>query len=87
MKNEKDVNYTIHGFSIVMQIWAYEAMPEVGERFGAEDVDTSASDSHHTLEGNGEDGAEPDDSGESGGDHSSETSGSDSENEVDASGQ
>ncbi|CAA2989123.1 Hypothetical predicted protein [Olea europaea subsp. europaea] len=33
-KNEKDVSYTIHGFSIVMQIWAYEAMPELGERFG-----------------------------------------------------
>ncbi|CAA2964369.1 Hypothetical predicted protein [Olea europaea subsp. europaea] len=33
-KNEKEVSYTIHGFSIVMQIWAYEAMPELGERFG-----------------------------------------------------
>ncbi|CAA2971827.1 Hypothetical predicted protein [Olea europaea subsp. europaea] len=189
MKNEKDVSYTIHGFPIVMQIWAYEVMPKLGERFGervversprllcwnstkqpqqrtydaffkdvqlhvhatlrpteaerdlpyianlvsfsdrpvqflddlarrvvspqfheaapasggddgsdagdehdnksgagAEDVDTSASDGHHTLEGNGEDGAEPDNSGESGGDHSSETSGSDRENEVDASG-
>ncbi|CAA3024919.1 Hypothetical predicted protein [Olea europaea subsp. europaea] len=33
-KNEKDVSYIIHGFSIVMQIWAYEDMPELGERFG-----------------------------------------------------
>ncbi|CAA3031625.1 Hypothetical predicted protein [Olea europaea subsp. europaea] len=32
-KNEKDVSYTIHGFSIVMQIWAYEIMPKLGERF------------------------------------------------------
>ncbi|CAA2934442.1 Hypothetical predicted protein [Olea europaea subsp. europaea] len=46
---------------------------------GVEDVDTSASDGHHTPEGNEEDGAEPDDSGESGGDHSNE-------NEMDASG-
>ncbi|CAA2957854.1 Hypothetical predicted protein [Olea europaea subsp. europaea] len=152
MKNEKDVSYTIHRFPIVMQIWAYEVMLELGERFGervgersprllcwtsnkqpqqrtydaffrdvrvmkvvspqfheaapasggddgsdaddghddesgagAEDVDTSASDGHHTPEGNGEDGAEHDDSGESGGDHSSKSGGSDSENEVDAS--
>ncbi|CAA2964272.1 Hypothetical predicted protein [Olea europaea subsp. europaea] len=34
MKNEKDVSYTIHEFSIVMQIWAYEDMPELDERFG-----------------------------------------------------
>ncbi|CAA2968097.1 Hypothetical predicted protein [Olea europaea subsp. europaea] len=37
MKNEKDVSYTIHGFSIAMQsgqIWAFEAVPELGERFG-----------------------------------------------------
>ncbi|CAA3018307.1 Hypothetical predicted protein [Olea europaea subsp. europaea] len=34
MKNEKDVSYTIHEFLIVMQIWAYEAMPELDERFG-----------------------------------------------------
>ncbi|CAA2955916.1 Hypothetical predicted protein [Olea europaea subsp. europaea] len=34
MKNEKDVSYTIHGFSIVMQIWVYEAMPKLGDRFG-----------------------------------------------------
>ncbi|CAA2956472.1 Hypothetical predicted protein [Olea europaea subsp. europaea] len=30
----KNVNYTIHGLSIVMQIWAYEAMPELGKHFG-----------------------------------------------------
>ncbi|XP_022883511.1 uncharacterized protein LOC111400329 [Olea europaea var. sylvestris] len=169
MKNEKDVSYTIHGFLIVMQIWAYEAMPELGKRFGgrvgersprllcwtstkqpqqctydvffrdvqcgavpdrpvqflddlarrvvgpqfheaapasgrddgsdagdghddesgagAEDVDTSVSDGHHTPEGNGKNGSKSDDSGESGCDPSSETSGSDNENEVDASGQ
>ncbi|CAA3010578.1 Hypothetical predicted protein [Olea europaea subsp. europaea] len=65
---------------------------DVGDRHddefgaGAEDVDTSASDGHHTPEGNGEDRAKPDDSEESDRDPSSETDGSDSENEVDASG-
>ncbi|CAA3001815.1 Hypothetical predicted protein [Olea europaea subsp. europaea] len=53
---------------------------------GVEDVDTSASDGHHTPEGNGDDGSKPDDSGESVRDPSNETGGSDSENEVDASG-
>ncbi|CAA2962341.1 Hypothetical predicted protein, partial [Olea europaea subsp. europaea] len=33
MKNEKDVNYTIYEFSIAMQIWAYEAVPELDKRF------------------------------------------------------
>ncbi|CAA2966307.1 Hypothetical predicted protein [Olea europaea subsp. europaea] len=33
-KNEKNISYTIHEFSIAMQIWAYEAMPELDERFG-----------------------------------------------------
>ncbi|CAA2945550.1 Hypothetical predicted protein [Olea europaea subsp. europaea] len=69
MKNEKDISYTIHEFSIVMQ-----------------DVDTSASNGHHTPEGNGEDGSKPDGSGESDRDPFSETGSSDSENEVDASG-
>ncbi|CAA2961526.1 Hypothetical predicted protein [Olea europaea subsp. europaea] len=32
-KNEKDVSYTIHEFSIIMQIWAYEAMPELDKCF------------------------------------------------------
>ncbi|CAA2986808.1 Hypothetical predicted protein [Olea europaea subsp. europaea] len=142
MKNEKDVSYTIHEFSIVMQLHVHATLhpteaehdlpyiaslvpfPDcpvqflddlarrvVGPQFheaapasrgdvgsdaggrhddksgaGAEDIDTSASDGHHTPEGNEEDGAEPNDSGESGGDHSSWSSGSDSENEVDASG-
>ncbi|CAA3019852.1 Hypothetical predicted protein [Olea europaea subsp. europaea] len=53
---------------------------------GVEDVDTSASDSYHTSEGNGEDVSKLDDSGESGCDPSSEIGGSDSENKVDASG-
>ncbi|CAA2981926.1 Hypothetical predicted protein [Olea europaea subsp. europaea] len=26
--------YTIHDFPIAMQVWAYEAVPEIGERFG-----------------------------------------------------
>ncbi|CAA3024703.1 Hypothetical predicted protein [Olea europaea subsp. europaea] len=34
MKNEKDVSYTIHGFPIAMQIWAYEAVLELDELFG-----------------------------------------------------
>ncbi|CAA2967677.1 Hypothetical predicted protein [Olea europaea subsp. europaea] len=33
MKNEKDVRNTIHEFSIAMQIWAFEAVPELDERF------------------------------------------------------
>ncbi|CAA2974903.1 Hypothetical predicted protein [Olea europaea subsp. europaea] len=53
---------------------------------GVEDVDTSTSDGHQTLEGNGDDGSKPDDSGKSDRDPSNETGGSDSEDEVDASG-
>ncbi|CAA3003936.1 Hypothetical predicted protein [Olea europaea subsp. europaea] len=33
-RQEKEVTYTIHGFPIAMQVWAYEAVPEIGERFG-----------------------------------------------------
>ncbi|CAA2960263.1 Hypothetical predicted protein [Olea europaea subsp. europaea] len=33
-RQEKEVTYTIHGFSISMQVWAYEAVLEIGERFG-----------------------------------------------------
>ncbi|CAA2980797.1 Hypothetical predicted protein [Olea europaea subsp. europaea] len=33
MKNKKDVSYTIHGFSIAMQIWVYEAVLELDECF------------------------------------------------------
>ncbi|CAA2963256.1 Hypothetical predicted protein [Olea europaea subsp. europaea] len=33
MKNEKDVSYTIHEFSMAMQIWAYEIVPELSKRF------------------------------------------------------
>ncbi|CAA2973241.1 Hypothetical predicted protein [Olea europaea subsp. europaea] len=32
-RKEKEITYTVHGFSIAMQVWAYEALPEVGERF------------------------------------------------------
>ncbi|CAA2955290.1 Hypothetical predicted protein [Olea europaea subsp. europaea] len=53
---------------------------------GAEDVDKSTRDGHHTPEGNGDDGSKPNDSRESGRDPSSEIGGSDSEKEVDASG-
>ncbi|CAA3002938.1 Hypothetical predicted protein [Olea europaea subsp. europaea] len=34
MKNEKDVSYTIHEFPIAMQIWPYEVVLELSERFG-----------------------------------------------------
>ncbi|CAA2956146.1 Hypothetical predicted protein, partial [Olea europaea subsp. europaea] len=30
---EKEITYTVHDFPIAMQVWAYEALPEVGERF------------------------------------------------------
>ncbi|CAA2975958.1 Hypothetical predicted protein [Olea europaea subsp. europaea] len=142
MKNKKDVSYTIHEFSIVMQLHVHATLrpteaerdlpyianlvsfPDrpvqflddltrrvVGPQFheaapasggddgsdagdehddesgaGVEDIDTSASDSYHTSEGNGEDGSKPDDSGKSGRDPSNETDDSDSEKEVDASG-
>ncbi|CAA2986022.1 Hypothetical predicted protein [Olea europaea subsp. europaea] len=33
MKNQKDVSYTIHRFSIAIQIWAYETVLEFGKRF------------------------------------------------------
>ncbi|CAA2955676.1 Hypothetical predicted protein [Olea europaea subsp. europaea] len=33
-RQEKEVTYTIHGFPFAMQVWAYEAVPEIGERFG-----------------------------------------------------
>ncbi|CAA2964987.1 EID1-like F-box protein 3 [Olea europaea subsp. europaea] len=32
-KKEKTITYTVHGFPISMQIWAFEAMPKNGERF------------------------------------------------------
>ncbi|CAA2999493.1 Hypothetical predicted protein [Olea europaea subsp. europaea] len=33
-RQEKEVTYTIHGFPIAMQVWAYQAVLEIGERFG-----------------------------------------------------
>ncbi|XP_022880715.1 uncharacterized protein LOC111397983 [Olea europaea var. sylvestris] len=33
-RQEKEVTYTIHGFPIAMQVWAYEVVPEIGECFG-----------------------------------------------------
>ncbi|CAA2965900.1 Hypothetical predicted protein [Olea europaea subsp. europaea] len=33
-RQEKEVTYTIHGFPIAMQVWAYEAVPEIGKCFG-----------------------------------------------------
>ncbi|CAA2967472.1 Hypothetical predicted protein [Olea europaea subsp. europaea] len=33
-RQEKEITYTIHDFLIVMQVWAYEAVPEIGKRFG-----------------------------------------------------
>ncbi|CAA3019849.1 Hypothetical predicted protein [Olea europaea subsp. europaea] len=32
-KKEKAVTYTVHDFPIVMQIWAFEVMPEIWDRF------------------------------------------------------
>ncbi|CAA2986134.1 Hypothetical predicted protein [Olea europaea subsp. europaea] len=32
-RKEKKITYTVHGFPIAMQVWAYEALPEVGEHF------------------------------------------------------
>ncbi|CAA2986766.1 Hypothetical predicted protein, partial [Olea europaea subsp. europaea] len=32
-KKEKAVTYTVHGFPIAMQIWAFEVIPEIGDRF------------------------------------------------------
>ncbi|CAA2977760.1 Hypothetical predicted protein [Olea europaea subsp. europaea] len=32
-KKEKAITYTVHGFPIAMQIWAFEAIPEIGDRF------------------------------------------------------
>ncbi|CAA2996256.1 Hypothetical predicted protein [Olea europaea subsp. europaea] len=33
-KKEKAVSYTVHDFPIAIQIWAFEAVPEIGDRFG-----------------------------------------------------
>ncbi|CAA2938467.1 Hypothetical predicted protein [Olea europaea subsp. europaea] len=33
-RQEKEITYTIHDFPIAMQVWAYEAVPEIGEHFG-----------------------------------------------------
>ncbi|CAA2963495.1 Hypothetical predicted protein [Olea europaea subsp. europaea] len=33
-RQEKEITYAIHSFPIAMQVWAYEASPEIGERFG-----------------------------------------------------
>lgn len=32
-KNEEEISYTVHGFPIALQIWAFEAIPEIGKRF------------------------------------------------------
>ncbi|XP_022843203.1 uncharacterized protein LOC111366736 [Olea europaea var. sylvestris] len=32
-KKEKAVSYTVHGFPIAIQIWAFVAVPEIGDRF------------------------------------------------------
>ncbi|CAA3024135.1 Hypothetical predicted protein [Olea europaea subsp. europaea] len=33
-KKEKAVRYTVHSFPIAVQIWVFEAVPEIGDRFG-----------------------------------------------------
>ncbi|CAA3011564.1 Hypothetical predicted protein [Olea europaea subsp. europaea] len=33
-RKEKEITCTVHGFPIAMQVWAFEAIPEIGERFG-----------------------------------------------------
>ncbi|CAA2982981.1 Hypothetical predicted protein [Olea europaea subsp. europaea] len=38
---EKEITYTVHDFPISVQVWAYEALPEVGEHF-AQRVDDIA---------------------------------------------
>ncbi|CAA2973308.1 Hypothetical predicted protein [Olea europaea subsp. europaea] len=91
MKNEKDVCYIIHGFSIAMQF--HEVAPASGghdgravgdghdDEFGtrAEDDETSTSNDRQTPKGNDNDGSKADESGDSNHDTSSETSAGDTE--------
>ncbi|CAA3018737.1 Hypothetical predicted protein [Olea europaea subsp. europaea] len=84
-KKENVVTYTVHSFSIAMQIWAFEAMLEIGDRFepldsgGHDENSTGKAEKEESSGESSEDDEELGDGEESGGDESGDGNDEDSD--------